>query len=77
MTMKLQGVPATPGKALACSATETKTTEVVIDNPDKVVYRTTETKETGWSDAFLSFVDKVLSIAAAISKVITLPIPTI
>lgn len=77
MTIKLQGVPATPGKALACSAKETETTEVVIDDPGKVVYRTTKTKETGWSDAFLSFVDRALSIASAISKVITFPIPNI
>lgn len=77
MTMKLQGVSATPGTALACSARETETTEVVIDDPGKVVYRTTKTRETGWSDAFFSFVDRALTIGTAIAKVITFPIPNI
>lgn len=36
MGLKVQGVVPTSAVALACAAKETKTTEVVIENPDVV-----------------------------------------
>jgi len=67
------GIPPSP-VASACQAKETRTSEVVIDKPDKVVYRTTHTKETTLSDSLLSILDKTVSIAAAIAKIF-LPMP--
>lgn len=77
MGLTIQGVKPMSAAALACAATETKTTEVVIKRPDEVVYRTTETKETGWSDTFLSVLDKTASILAGLGKVVNLPFPNL
>lgn len=75
MGLTLQGVGvATPMKAV-CSARETETTEVVIDKPDQVVYRSTKTKETGWSDVVLSVLDKTVSILSLLGKAVSLPFP--
>ena len=76
MGLTIQGGQSPSLAAYACKAKETKTTEVVIEDGGKVVYRTTEKKETTLSDTLLSAIDKVISIAAALAKIINLPIPT-
>lgn len=68
MAISLQGVGSTPAAVLACTARESKTTEVVIDKPEKVVYRTTHTKETGWTDTAVSILGKILDIGLLLGK---------
>ena len=75
MGLMIQGVKPTSAAALACPAKESKTTEVEIEGQGKVVYRTTETKETGWGDLVLSILDKTVSILAGIGKIVNLPFP--
>lgn len=77
MGLTIQGVQPIPAAALACAARETESTEVIIKKPDEVVYRTSKTKETGWSDTFLTVLDKTVSILAALGKIVSLPIPPI
>lgn len=81
MAISLQGVGSAPAMAAVSlprlEATETKTTEVVIENPDRVVYRETETKETGWSDIVLTVLDKTVSILAGLGKIVSLPLPNL
>lgn len=81
MAISLQGVGSTPAMAAALmpkiEATETETREVVIDRPDKVVYRETKTKETGWADTILVILDKTVSILAGLGKLTTISLPNL
>jgi hypothetical protein len=66
------GIPPSP-MASACPAKETRTQTVIVDRPRRVTYRTTHTKETGWSDILLTGLDRALSILSGLGKVLNLP----